>query len=134
MFHEDSDHDVDEDELRHQDEHDEEEGRDVLVDAAVAEAVVGLIALLAQRVLHDPVPVVPCAPSPCRGRHYMFCYTLPVAILNKVRKAIPKDLKCACSPRPWQGYSSSHSVNILSSINVDKYLESRSNKNTMNVL
>ena len=58
-FHEDSDHDVDEDELRHQDEHDEEEGRDVLVDAAVAEAVVGLIALLAQRVLHDPVPVVP---------------------------------------------------------------------------
>ena len=58
MFHEDSDHDVDEDELRHQDEHDEEEGRDVLVDAAVAEAVVGLIALLAQRVLHDAVPIV----------------------------------------------------------------------------
>ena len=33
----------------------------------------------------------------------------PVAILNSVRKAIPKDLKCACSPKPWQGYSSSHS-------------------------
>ena len=66
VFHEDSNHDVDKDELRHEDEHDKEEGRDVLVDAAVAEAVLGLIALLAQRVLHDPVPVVPCAPARVR--------------------------------------------------------------------
>ena len=33
----------------------------------------------------------------------------PVAILKRVRKAIPKDLKCACSPKPWHGYSSLHS-------------------------
>ena len=33
----------------------------------------------------------------------------PVAIRNKVKKAMPKDLKWACSPRPWQGWSSSHS-------------------------
>ena len=26
-----------------------------------------------------------------------------------MRKAIPNDLKWACSPRPWHGYSSSHS-------------------------
>ena len=34
---------------------------------------------------------------------------VPVAILKSVRKAIPNDLKCACSPSPWQGWSSSHS-------------------------
>ena len=34
----------------------------------------------------------------------------PVAIRKSVRKAIPKDLKWACSPRPWQGWSSSHST------------------------
>lgn len=33
----------------------------------------------------------------------------PVATRNKVRKAIPKFLKWACSPSPWHGYSSSHS-------------------------
>ena len=34
---------------------------------------------------------------------------VPVAILKSVRKAMPNDLKCACSPSPWQGWSSSHS-------------------------
>lgn len=34
----------------------------------------------------------------------------PVATLNRVRKAIPKLLKWACSPNPWQGISSLHSV------------------------
>ena len=32
-----------------------------------------------------------------------------MAILKRVRKAIPNDLKCACSPSPWHGCSSSHS-------------------------
>ena len=34
----------------------------------------------------------------------------PVAIRKRVRKAIPKDLKWACSPSPWHGCCSSHSA------------------------
>ena len=31
----------------------------------------------------------------------------PVAMRKRVRKAMPKERKCACSPRPWHGCSSS---------------------------
>ncbi len=58
VLHEDGDDDVDEDELRHEDEDDEEERGEVGRDAAVAQAVVPLLALLAEGVLHDAVPVV----------------------------------------------------------------------------
>ncbi len=58
VLHEHGDDHVDEDELRHEDEDDEEEGCEVGGDAAVLEAVVAVLALLAQRVLHDAVPVV----------------------------------------------------------------------------
>ena len=58
MLHEDSNHDVDKDKLGHEDENDEEHGRDVLIDAAVPQTVLSVIALLPQRVLHDSVPVV----------------------------------------------------------------------------
>ena len=68
MLHEDGHHHVDEDELGHQDEDDEEERGDVLVDAAVAETVLGVITLLPQSVLHDPVPVVTCRMSRCHSR------------------------------------------------------------------
>ena len=34
----------------------------------------------------------------------------PVAILNKVNMAVPKSLKCACGPSPWQGWDGEHSV------------------------
>ena len=37
----------------------------------------------------------------------------PVAILNRVKYAIPKDLKWACSPSPWHGWSSSHSRHFI---------------------
>ena len=59
VLHEDGHHHVDQDELGHKDEHDEEERSDVLVDAAVAETIVRGVALLPQGVFHDPVPVVP---------------------------------------------------------------------------
>ena len=67
MLHEDGHHHVDKDELGHQDEDDEEERGDVLVDAAVAETVLGVITLLPQSVLHDPVPVVACRMSSSRS-------------------------------------------------------------------
>ena len=51
VFHEHRDDDVDEDELRHEDEDDEKEGCEVGRDAAVLEAVVAGLALLSQRVL-----------------------------------------------------------------------------------
>ena len=58
MFHENCDDDVDKNELSHEDEDDEEEGCEVGGDAAVAEAVVAFLALFAEGVLHDAVPVV----------------------------------------------------------------------------
>jgi hypothetical protein len=58
VLHEHGHDDVDEHELRHQDEDDEEEGREVGRDAAVAQAVVAVLALFPQRVFHDPVPVI----------------------------------------------------------------------------
>ena len=58
MLHEDGHDDVDQDKLGHEDEDDEEEGREVGRHAAVPETVVLLLALLAERVLHDAVPVV----------------------------------------------------------------------------
>ena len=63
MFHEDGHHHVDQDELSHQDEDNKEERSHVLVDTAVAETVIRGVTLLSQRVLHDPVPVVPCGLS-----------------------------------------------------------------------
>ena len=58
MFHEYSDDDVDEDELRHQDKDDEEERREIWRNAAVPETLIPLLALLPEGVLHDAVPVV----------------------------------------------------------------------------
>ena len=58
MFHEDSDDDVDQDELGHQDEDDEKDGGDDSRDAAILDTISGSIAFLAQRVLHDSVPIV----------------------------------------------------------------------------
>jgi len=46
MFHENSDDDVDKNELRHQDENDEEDWSDDWTDAAVVHAVVGVITVV----------------------------------------------------------------------------------------
>ena len=46
MLHQDSDHHIDQDELRHQDEDDEEERREIGRNAAVAQTVIALFALL----------------------------------------------------------------------------------------
>jgi len=51
VFHEYGDDDVDEHELRHQDEDDEEDGSDDRTDAAVVDAVVRRVAVVTQRVL-----------------------------------------------------------------------------------
>ena len=59
MLHEDGNHDVDKDELGHEDEHDEKHGSDVLIDAAIPQAILGVVTLFPQRILHYPVPVVP---------------------------------------------------------------------------
>lgn len=46
-----------------------------------------------------------------RSVSFMMPFQLsPVATRKSVKKAIPKLAKCACSPSPWQGWSSSHSV------------------------
>lgn len=46
-----------------------------------------------------------------RSVSFMIPFQLsPVATRNRVRKAIPKLAKCACSLKPWHGWSSSHSV------------------------
>ena len=46
-----------------------------------------------------------------RSVSFMIPFQLsPVATLKRVRKAIPKFAKWACSPRPWHGWSSSHSI------------------------
>jgi len=58
VFHKHSHDHVDQNELGHEDENDEEEGGEVRGDAAVAEAVVAVLALLPQGVFHDPVPVI----------------------------------------------------------------------------
>ena len=39
----------------------------------------------------------------------------PVAILNKVSIALPKCLKCACGPSPWQGCEGEHSAKTMNS-------------------
>lgn len=58
VFHEDGDHHVDEHELRHEHEDHEENWRYDARHATVLDAVRGRVAVLAQRVLHDAVPVV----------------------------------------------------------------------------
>ncbi len=58
MLHEHGHDDVDQDELRHEHKHHEEQWCEVGGDAAVPEAVVAVLALLAKRVLHDAVPVI----------------------------------------------------------------------------
>jgi len=62
MFHEDGDDDVDEDELRHQHEDDEEHRSDDSVDAAVAHAVGVWVTVVLQRVL-------PAQRHTCRVMH-----------------------------------------------------------------
>jgi len=58
MFHEHGDHYVDQHELRHQHEYDEEHGRYAVGDATVFHAVCRAVAVLTECVLHDAVPVV----------------------------------------------------------------------------
>lgn len=58
VFHEHGDDHVDQHELRHQHEYDEEHGSDAGGHATVFHAVRRVVAVLAQRVLHDAVPVV----------------------------------------------------------------------------
>ena len=59
VLHQHGDDDVDEDELGHEDEDNEEERREERGDAAVPQTIVPLLALFPEGVLHDPVPVVP---------------------------------------------------------------------------
>ena len=58
VLHEHGHHHVDQHELRHEHEDHEEQRREVGGHAAVAETLVPLLALLAEGVLHDAVPVV----------------------------------------------------------------------------
>lgn len=58
VFHEHGDDHVDQHELRHQHKYDEEHGSDAGGHATVFHAVRRVVAVLAQRVLHDAVPVV----------------------------------------------------------------------------
>ena len=51
MFHEDGDHDVDQDELSDEDKNNEEDWRDDAADAAVVNTVIRRVAVLSQRVL-----------------------------------------------------------------------------------
>lgn len=57
-----------------------------------------------------------------RSVSFMMPFQLsPVATRNKVKKAMPKLLKCACSPRPWHGCSSLHSVKYTELIKVEDF-------------
>lgn len=58
MFHKDGHDDVDQHELGHQDEDDEKDGRDDARNAAILDAIGRRVAILAQRVFHDSVPIV----------------------------------------------------------------------------
>lgn len=58
VLHEHGDDDVDKNELSHEHKDYEEEWREVWRNATVLKAVVSRLALFAQRVLHDAVPVV----------------------------------------------------------------------------
>lgn len=58
MLHQDGNNDVDEHKLGHEHEDHEVDGGDDGADAAVGHAVVRIVAVLSQRVLHDSVPVV----------------------------------------------------------------------------
>lgn len=58
MFHEHGDHYVDQHELGHQHEYDEEHGCYAVSDATVFHAVSRVVAVLTECVLHDAVPVV----------------------------------------------------------------------------
>ena len=58
MLHQHGDDDVDQDKLRHEDEYDEEYGRDDAADAAVLHAISGVVAVVPEGVLHYAVPVV----------------------------------------------------------------------------
>ena len=69
MLHEDSNHDIDEDELSHEDEHYKEHRGDILIDAAVPQTVFGVVTLLPQSVLHNSIPVVPCNCHICHPKN-----------------------------------------------------------------
>lgn len=58
VLHQHGHHHVDEHELRHQHEDHEVERRDEGADATVAHALLARVTILAQRVLHDAVPVI----------------------------------------------------------------------------
>ena len=58
MLHEDSHHHIDQNKLGQEDKNDEVERCNVLVDTAVAQAVLTVVTLFSQSILHDPVPVV----------------------------------------------------------------------------
>ena len=58
MFHEDSNHNIDQDKLGHQDKDHEEERSENCGDTAVLETVWAGVALLTDGVFHNPIPIV----------------------------------------------------------------------------
>merc|ERR1719341_2854940 len=70
VLHEHSHHHIDQHKLCHQHKHHKEKWSHILVNTAVPETFLGLIALLSKRVLHDPIPIVPCGdPEECEECH-----------------------------------------------------------------
>ena len=109
VFHEDGHHDIDQDKLGEQDEDNKEQRSEILlirdieifieiiettdlVNTTVLQAVLRVITLISQSVFHDSIPVIPW-----QGLTLNIIWNrwsvVPVAILKRVRKAIPNVLK-----------------------------------------
>ena len=58
MFHKHSNHHIYKDKLGQEDENNKEERSDILVYTTITQAVIAIIALLSQRIFHNPIPVI----------------------------------------------------------------------------